>query len=165
MAALLLSCASRPDARRGQARRLSTTVADVTPRTRRQRARRDDARRCARHAWTTSPVTGDAGACPAASQVDFGGPILQPVRHHDRAAAPQRRECYAAGDGGIGRCAQLANCVADCIDLDGGVSAVEACNTDCLSMFSDAKAVYQAMQACIAKACMNDAGTAPCNGT
>jgi apolipoprotein N-acyltransferase len=116
-----------------------------------------------------APPTGDAsgpvdaGVCPAASQVDFGGPICNECA--TMMCCAKATQCYALDDGGLGGCARLADCVADCIGIDGGVSAAEACNTDCLDMFTDAKATYQAMEACIAAACMNDAGTAPCNGT
>jgi hypothetical protein len=103
----------------------------------------------------------DAGACPLIGAVDFGGASCDSCTA--TRCCPAASTCYAFADGGVGACALLANCVSDCDEDDGGVDAAGPCDQQCVTEFKSVNAPYQAMQACIAAQCMNDAGTGPCN--
>jgi apolipoprotein N-acyltransferase len=107
----------------------------------------------------------DAGVCPAIAPVDFGGPSCDSCVA-DRCCTTATA-CYASEDGAIGDCALLATCISDCAQDDAGADSADAsmtsCNDGCTSSYGSGHTAYDAMQACIAAQCTNDAGTAPCN--
>jgi len=107
----------------------------------------------------------DAGVCPAIAPINFGSASCDDCTSQ-RCCASATACVTASADGGGGECGFLANCLADCQGAEGDAGSGDAevgCTEDCNHQYDAGQAAYAAAKACIHQACMNDAGTGPCN--